>query len=229
MYQYDDDTAVAVEPTRPAPGTPGFYQNGDPGLGVPATRLDAFHLNAMMKELLGVLDQAGITPDKADDTQLAAAIVAIATTVASGAAGHVGEVRKKAGPTIPVGWLECAGAAVSRATYAALFAEIGTAWGVGDGSTTFNLPNFTDRFLVGRDAGTRDIGDYTAASLGELTITMEQATSPGSANDTGSPAGIMTDSGGRASIAAPIAIAEAGAPGSVLEPASAAVMFIIKT
>ena len=51
--------------------------------------------------------------------------------------------------SIPEGYLPCNGAAVSRATYAALFEVIGTLYGEGDGSTTFNLPNLTDRFLEG--------------------------------------------------------------------------------
>ena len=53
----------------------------------------------------------------------------------------------------PTGWLDCDGTAVSRATYAALFAAIGTTYGVGDGSTTFNLPDFRDRFAQGDSAG----------------------------------------------------------------------------
>jgi microcystin-dependent protein len=51
--------------------------------------------------------------------------------------------------TAPSGWLLCAGAAVNRTTYAALFAVIGTTFGVGDGSTTFNLPNYTNRVPYG--------------------------------------------------------------------------------
>jgi microcystin-dependent protein len=51
--------------------------------------------------------------------------------------------------TAPSGWLICAGAAVSRSTYAALFAAIGTAFGAGDGSTTFNVPDMSDRFIKG--------------------------------------------------------------------------------
>jgi microcystin-dependent protein len=51
--------------------------------------------------------------------------------------------------TAPTGWLLCAGAAVSRSTYAALFAVIGTTFGVGDGSTTFNVPNYTNRMPYG--------------------------------------------------------------------------------
>jgi len=50
--------------------------------------------------------------------------------------------------SVPSGFLECAGAAVSRTTYADLFAVIGTTYGSGDGSTTFNLPDLTDRIVV---------------------------------------------------------------------------------
>ena len=52
-------------------------------------------------------------------------------------------------PTPPAGYLICDGAAISRTTYAALFQVIGTTWGAGDGNTTFNLPNFVDRYPVG--------------------------------------------------------------------------------
>jgi microcystin-dependent protein len=52
----------------------------------------------------------------------------------------------------PTGYLLCAGSAVSRTTYSALFAILGTTFGAGDGSTTFNLPNYTDRMPIG--AGT---------------------------------------------------------------------------
>jgi microcystin-dependent protein len=55
--------------------------------------------------------------------------------------------------TAPSGWLLCNGAAVSRTTYAALFAVIGTTFGVGDGSTTFNLPNYTNRMPYGTTVG----------------------------------------------------------------------------
>ena len=55
--------------------------------------------------------------------------------------------------TAPSGWLECNGAAVSRTTYAALFAAIGTVFGVGDGSTTFNLPQLQAEFIRGWDNG----------------------------------------------------------------------------
>lgn len=59
-----------------------------------------------------------------------------------------------AGSTAPGGWLICDGSAVSRAQYSDLFASIGVAWGNGDGSTTFNLPDLRGRVPVGRNAGT---------------------------------------------------------------------------
>lgn len=54
--------------------------------------------------------------------------------------------------TPPSGWLICDGTAISRTTYAALFAKIGTTYGVGDGSTTFNIPDFRQRFPLGKAA-----------------------------------------------------------------------------
>lgn len=57
-----------------------------------------------------------------------------------------------AAATAPIGWLLCDGAAVSRQTYRRLFSIIGTTYGTGDGSTTFNLPNLKGRIIVGVDA-----------------------------------------------------------------------------
>lgn len=61
----------------------------------------------------------------------------------------VGGVEMFAGANVPSGWLVCDGRAVSRSTYSTLFNVIGTAYGSGDGSTTFNLPDFRDRVPVG--------------------------------------------------------------------------------
>jgi microcystin-dependent protein len=54
-----------------------------------------------------------------------------------------------AGTSVPSGFLACDGSAVSRATYATLFAAIGTTWGAGDGSTTFNVPDSRRRVTIG--------------------------------------------------------------------------------
>ena len=55
--------------------------------------------------------------------------------------------------SVPTGFLECDGAAVSRTTYAALFAIVGTTYGAGDGSTTFNVPDLQDNVAVGKSPG----------------------------------------------------------------------------
>jgi len=60
-----------------------------------------------------------------------------------------GAMLEYGGSTAPDGFLLCNGAAVSRSTYLALFTAIGTAYGAGDGSTTFNVPNKIDRVGVG--------------------------------------------------------------------------------
>ena len=65
---------------------------------------------------------------------------------------------------VPEGWLLCNGAAVSRTTYARLYAKLGTKYGSGDGSTTFNLPNLNDRVLQGT-TNTGEVGNYLEASL----------------------------------------------------------------
>ena len=52
--------------------------------------------------------------------------------------------------SVPSGFLECNGAAVSRSTYSALFAIVGTTYGAGDGSTTFNVPDLQDNVPVGK-------------------------------------------------------------------------------
>lgn len=76
-----------------------------------------------------------------------------------------GVVQAFSGSTIPAGWLLCDGSAVSRTTYASLYACIGTTYGAGNGSTTFNLPNLTDKFIQG--SGT--VGTVKAAGLPNIT------------------------------------------------------------
>jgi len=74
-----------------------------------------------------------------------------------------GVINMWATTTAPTSWLLCDGTAVSRTTYAALFAVISTTYGTGDGSTTFALPNLKGKVPVGRDSG-----DVSFDSMGEL-------------------------------------------------------------
>ena len=76
------------------------------------------------------------------------------------------------GATAPAGWLICDGSAVNRTSYAALFQAIATAWGYGDNSTTFNLPDMRGRFPRGRDGGAArdpDSAGRTASATGGAT------------------------------------------------------------
>lgn len=72
--------------------------------------------------------------------------------------------------SVPDGWLLCNGAAVSRSTYAALFAVIGTKHGSGDGSTTFNLPNLANRFVEGTTS-IGSAGTFKSAGLPNISGT----------------------------------------------------------
>lgn len=92
--------------------------------------------------------------------------------ISSGIAGAVGAlpagaVIPYAGSTAPANWLLCAGQAVSRTTYKALFDVIGSTYGSGDGSTTFNLPDLRGRIPAGKD----DMGGTAASRLTSTTIT----------------------------------------------------------
>lgn len=69
------------------------------------------------------------------------------------------------GSSAPTGWLICNGAAVSRSVYADLFTAIGETYGVGNETTTFNIPDLVGRVPIG--AGTGDATDATAHALGD--------------------------------------------------------------
>jgi len=72
-----------------------------------------------------------------------------------------GMIMPFAGTSAPTSWLACNGAAISRSTYATLYNAIGTTWGTGDGSTTFNVPDLRGMFLSG--TGTNATGSSSGA------------------------------------------------------------------
>lgn len=77
----------------------------------------------------------------------------------------IGIVISFAGEAIPTDWLECDGSAISRTVYATLFGVIGTSYGEGDGSTTFNLPNLTGDVTFIIKATKTVTGDYLSETL----------------------------------------------------------------
>lgn len=102
----------------------------------------------------------------------------------------VGEIKAYAGSTVPNGWLICDGSAISRTDYPLLFNAIGTLWGVGDGSTTFNLPNLKGKVPVGYDSSQTEfdtVGEAGGAlthyhTTGDCTLTSAQSGVPAHAH-----------------------------------------------
>lgn len=81
-----------------------------------------------------------------------------------------------ANSTVPTGWLQCDGAAVSRTTYANLYAAIGTVYGSGDGSTTFNLPDTRGQFVRSWASASTTAASVTG-SISGTTLTVSGVTS----------------------------------------------------
>jgi len=148
--------------------------------------------------------------------------------------------------TAPTGWLLCDGSAVSRTTYARLFAIISTTFGTGDGSTTFNLPDFRGIFPAGAGSQTISSITYTRTLGTKQGDTMqghyhsyEVYSQPGSTsstdnyiqNNTSPGLGPYSGSPGRAAIKSPVTDSTNGTPrtGSETRPANLGITFIIKT
>jgi microcystin-dependent protein len=110
-------------------------------------------------------------------------------TILVGSVIPAGTIAPFAGGTVPTGWLLCDGSTISRSTYSALFAAVGTAHGQGNGSTTFHLPDYRGRFLRGADdMGTGAAGrDPNAATR----------TAPNTGGATGAGVGSVQDSENR--------------------------------
>lgn len=151
-----------------------------------------------------------------------------------------GTVLDYAGTAAPTGYLVCNGSAVSRTTYAALFAAIGTTWGNGDGSTTFNLPSLARSVTVGAGgSGSGTLGNAVGDTGGAETHTMTVSEMPAHAHP-GSNAFVNTGIAGSGAIsvfepndssqgsaALPIASQGSGTAFNIIQP-SAVMNKIIK-
>jgi len=144
---------------------------------LPAARLPASGVSA--GTVGGTTQHSVVTVDTTGRvTNIANATPSIATSQLTGTVGYAqlsADVTTTLTPTgvvhmwpssdvakLPAGFLFCDGSAVSRTTYNALYVLIGTAYGVGNGSTTFNLPNFLNRFPIGAGTG----GTYAIGATG---------------------------------------------------------------
>lgn len=150
-------------------------------------KLDLSGLSTTTTRTLTIQDASGTLALSADLSTLvpAATIVATARTDA------------------PSGWLLCDGSAVSRTTYATLFAAVNTTYGAGNGSTTFNLPDLTGRVIAGKEASATRLttagsgvdGATLGATGGAQSITLtaaEQASMPVTVTYSGTATGTVT-------------------------------------
>ncbi|HJW80814.1 MAG TPA: tail fiber protein [Acidiferrobacterales bacterium] len=170
MFRVDTTTAVATLPPPKPAGTPGYFTEGSQQSGLLATVPGVDFFNALQEEVVAPILAAGLTLSKSDNTQLLAAIKAISEPT--------GSMKMYAGAAAPTHWLLCNGAAISRTTYAALFTAIGTTWGAGDGSTTFNLPDLRGRTPIGAGQGSGLTNRALAATGGEENHTLTIAEMP---------------------------------------------------
>jgi microcystin-dependent protein len=93
------------------------------------------------------------TPTTGDNTTKIATTAFVNSSIAVAPFVLTGSLLMWPTTSAPSGYLNCDGTAVSRTTYSALYAVVGTTFGVGDGSTTFNLPNYTNRMPYGTTIG----------------------------------------------------------------------------
>ena len=137
-------------------------------VGRPPTEITYDWLNGVQEELCAVIAAAGLVLDAGDSSQLLKSIIKLIPPAAE--VLPAGEVVFFARHAAPTGYLKANGAAVSRIAYSALFAAIGTTFGVGDGATTFTLPDLRGEFMRGLDDGRgvdpgRSIGSAQAQGL----------------------------------------------------------------
>lgn len=150
-------------------------------------------------------------------------LVAVSNRTGGGSGGGAitGEGKLWFTDTAPTGWLICDGAAVSRTTYADLFAVIGTTYGSGDGSTTFNLPPMAGRVPAGKSVST--VFDPLGTALGAESAVLTSAEVP-ALDVTPTYVGGGTDT----IVVGAVSYGSAGGFFSVIQP-TLVVNFIIKT
>lgn len=179
-----------------------------------------------------LLARAGIVPSGDADTALVSQYGQAMLEITGG----VGGILTRAVGAVPAGALECDGSIISRTTYAALYAVIGDAYGAGDGSTTFSIPDFRGAFLRGWDNG-RGIDPARAIASLQLDAFQDHTYAAG-VGRTNAPAGFATglvaangvpvDFFGAATVTGPFT-STAGAPRVAQEtrPTNVAIMYCI--
>lgn len=134
------------------------------GDGSAIRNLNANNINGgLVSPAVGGTGTGGLTGIIKGNGPLNPCTVAVEGTDYLGPTSFTGMINYFAGTVAPAGWLIADGHEESRTEYARLFAQIGTTYGEGDGSTTFNLPNLVNKLIMGNTTG---IGGSTAMSGG---------------------------------------------------------------
>lgn len=127
-----------------------------------------------------LIDAVGPTPDQQTPSPGVGDVLSWnGTNWVPGASAPAGSLQMYAGATAPFGYLLCNGAAVSRTTYAALFAVIGATYGGGDGLNTFNLPDLRGRGPIGVGTGAGLTARALGGTGGAETVTLDGTMIPG--------------------------------------------------
>jgi microcystin-dependent protein len=148
-----------TKPRNAAVGSPlrQPYWDGERAAGITGAIPPASAFTEPQMEIVNAIVASGQTPDHNNLFQLYQAIQNLIAASITGGLTTIevppGTVSAFAGPIAPTGWFFCQGQAVSRSVYSALFGAIGVWHGAGDGTTTFNLPDYRGEFLRGFDAG----------------------------------------------------------------------------
>ena len=136
----------------------------------------------------------------------------------------VGSILAHGSATVPTGWLDATGgAAVSRSTYSVLFAVLGTLYGTGDGTTTFNLPSLGDRVVMGKGTNNSTIGASSTAASASFVV----ATASGSASLTVATASVAQSAKDSSVVTVATGVTSGGHTHNLTMPAQVC-MYIIK-
>jgi microcystin-dependent protein len=156
----------AAQPFPRPTGTPAlFHGDGDPEGLVFAPQGSVY----MRRD--GVVSNGGGLYIKTTGVTLSTGWIDMPTASGANAVLPTGALVAFGGATAPTGWLVCDGSAVSRSVYSLLFAAIGTLYGAGDGSTTFNLPDLRGRVAVGYAASGGHVDVSTLGNNDGVTVT----------------------------------------------------------
>lgn len=168
MFRVDNSTSAATLPAPPAVGTPGFFTDGDPVTQVPPTTMPAWWHNTVQEEILAVVEDAGIAPDKTNNAQLLAAIQQMVGPGIESGSNANGDWRK-----FPDGWIEQSGYVAGPFGVTTLTVNFPIAF-------TVSSPGHPNIHLTIRDTDDSDsdniIADVKAETANSCTVQLRQTT-----------------------------------------------------